>query len=424
MKSNRYDISLIRKYLDGRLDERSMYELERQAHEDPLLMDLINGMESAPEEQHENNLDEIDELIGNRTGKGKTRRIVAWRPWTIAASVLIALSVASLLILRQQPEKKLLTQQTPENASAPETIKPAMPPEPAEALTVPETRPAPVAPERETKQRLARLADKEVAAEVSARLESRVAGLEADEQKAFSKTNALNEVVIIGYGTSKKADLVGSVASIAAPQAAENNSQRIMIRGTSALAKKGKESDFPLKIAGIVTDENRQPLPGVSIRIKGKNITANTDVSGMFTIDIPSKEETLLITMLGYDAREIRIKDNETLNILLNPSTQVLSELVVAGNSDRETKAAQPAAGWNAYRKYLRENTLLNDGTKGNVVVSFTVSANGEISNIRILKGLNEIADKRAIQLITEGDKWTGDSDGLPKDIKLKIRFR
>ena len=424
MKSNRYDISLIRKYLDGRLDERSMYELERQAHEDPLLMDLINGMESAPEEQHENNLDEIDELIGNRTGKGKTRRIVAWRPWTIAASVLIALSVASLLILRQQPEKKLLTQQTPENASAPETIKPAMPPEPAEALTVPDTRPAPVAPKRETKQRLARLADKEVAAEVSARLESRVAGLEADEQKAFSKTNALNEVVIIGYGTSKKADLVGSVASIAAPQAAENNSQRIMIRGTSALAKKGKESDFPLKIAGIVTDENRQPLPGVSIRIKGKNITANTDVSGMFTIDIPSKEETLLITMLGYDAREIRIKDNETLNILLNPSTQVLSELVVAGNSDRETKAAQPAAGWNAYRKYLRENTLLNDGTKGNVVVSFTVAANGEISNIRILKGLNEIADKKAIQLITEGDKWTGDSDGLPKDIKLKIRFR
>ena len=37
------DISQIKKYLEGKLDARSRYELERRAQDDPFLMDALEG---------------------------------------------------------------------------------------------------------------------------------------------------------------------------------------------------------------------------------------------------------------------------------------------------------------------------------------------------------------------------------------------
>jgi hypothetical protein len=41
------------------------------------------------------------------------------------------------------------------------------------------------------------------------------------------------------------------------------------------------------KINGKVTDETNQPLPGVSVRLKGTTIATVTDINGNFVLDAP-----------------------------------------------------------------------------------------------------------------------------------------
>jgi len=40
MTKHEKDISQLKKYLEGKLDARSMYELERRAQDDPFLQDM------------------------------------------------------------------------------------------------------------------------------------------------------------------------------------------------------------------------------------------------------------------------------------------------------------------------------------------------------------------------------------------------
>jgi hypothetical protein len=112
VSADRYDISLIRSYLDGKLDNRAMYELERRAEGDPALSDLIRGMESAGEDVHRQNLSRITRRLERRVA-GKVRgRIVSWTVWPVAASIVMVF-VFGLWWFNRKPDK------------APDTLSPA-----------------------------------------------------------------------------------------------------------------------------------------------------------------------------------------------------------------------------------------------------------------------------------------------------------
>ena len=96
------DIAQIRKYLNGELDARAMHRLERQAQDDPFLMEAIEGYQSAKADQQPN----LDELAGrlNERISEKRGRIIPFRVIGIAASVLIICSVGVWWV-RQQTEQ-------------------------------------------------------------------------------------------------------------------------------------------------------------------------------------------------------------------------------------------------------------------------------------------------------------------------------
>jgi hypothetical protein len=93
VEKNKPDIALIRKYLNGELDARAMYELERRAQDDPYLMDVLMGMEMGNETEDEDSLATIDQLLGQRVQKVQTKKMIPWKSWSIAASVVIGVSV-------------------------------------------------------------------------------------------------------------------------------------------------------------------------------------------------------------------------------------------------------------------------------------------------------------------------------------------
>ena len=82
------------------------------------------------------------------------------------------------------------------------------------------------------------------------------------------------------------------------------------------------------KIGGTVTDENKQPLPGVSVQIKGTSKGTVTDINGKFSIEA-EKGQVLSVKFLGYVTKEVAVGDASFYTIILVTDTKTLNEVVV-----------------------------------------------------------------------------------------------
>jgi TonB-linked SusC/RagA family outer membrane protein len=86
-----------------------------------------------------------------------------------------------------------------------------------------------------------------------------------------------------------------------------------------------------IRVTGRVTDANGQPLPGVSVTIKGTSIGATTDASGNFSITVPDENARLVFSYVGYDPQEVTVGSQTTINISLATSTRTMDQVVVIG---------------------------------------------------------------------------------------------
>ncbi|MDB5152068.1 MAG: SusC/RagA family TonB-linked outer membrane protein [Mucilaginibacter sp.] len=82
------------------------------------------------------------------------------------------------------------------------------------------------------------------------------------------------------------------------------------------------------KIGGTVTDENKQPLPGVSVLLKGTTKGTVTDVNGSFLFTV-EKGQVLTFKFLGYVAQNLTIGDQVNYNVVLQTDSKSLNEVVV-----------------------------------------------------------------------------------------------
>ena len=83
-----------------------------------------------------------------------------------------------------------------------------------------------------------------------------------------------------------------------------------------------------LTVKGRITDENNQPISRVTVALKGTAIGTTTNENGEFSIAAPSNG-TLVITSVGYPAREVSIDGQETHNISLTALATGLEQVVV-----------------------------------------------------------------------------------------------
>ncbi|KGE14989.1 SusC/RagA family TonB-linked outer membrane protein [Sphingobacterium deserti] len=83
-------------------------------------------------------------------------------------------------------------------------------------------------------------------------------------------------------------------------------------------------------IRGTIFSNDDEPVVGATIQVKGKNIQAQSDAEGQFSLQIDQLGETLVISYVGYETQEIEVTTVEPLQIRLKPSG-VLDEVVVVG---------------------------------------------------------------------------------------------
>lgn len=86
------------------------------------------------------------------------------------------------------------------------------------------------------------------------------------------------------------------------------------------------------EIRGTVLDENSQPIPGVTVAVKGTNQGTTTDFDGNYSLQA-SLGQYLAFSYVGFDSREVLI-DREVINVTL-VSGMALSEVVLVGSRNR-----------------------------------------------------------------------------------------
>ena len=85
----------------------------------------------------------------------------------------------------------------------------------------------------------------------------------------------------------------------------------------------------PVRIRGKVTDSRNQPLPGVTVRIKGTNLGTSTDVNGTFQVSVPDLQQTLIFTFVGMKAQELNLNGKTELTITMEEMATEMEEVVV-----------------------------------------------------------------------------------------------
>ncbi|MEQ8474037.1 MAG: TonB-dependent receptor [Marinoscillum sp.] len=85
-------------------------------------------------------------------------------------------------------------------------------------------------------------------------------------------------------------------------------------------------------VRGTVTsDDDGTGLPGVSVVVKGTTNGAITDMDGNYSINVPTDNQILVYSFVGFKAQEIDVAGRSTVDVSLSEDLQQLEEVVVVG---------------------------------------------------------------------------------------------
>lgn len=91
-------------------------------------------------------------------------------------------------------------------------------------------------------------------------------------------------------------------------------------------------------IQGNVSDEENIPLPGVNVMVMDQNRGTSTDFDGNFMLEDVSVGDVLQFSYVGFLTQEVRISDQNFLNINLLTDAQNLEEVVVIGYGTQQRR--------------------------------------------------------------------------------------
>lgn len=121
-----------------------------------------------------------------------------------------------------------------------------------------------------------------------------------------------------------------------------------------------------LPVKGKVTDEKGEPLPGVSVLVKGTQQGLITDANGDFNLEVRDENAVLVFSFVGYLSQEITVGNRTWIEISLQVDEKTLEEIVVVGYGTQKKVNLTGAIGTaGADRLKNRTITSLGQGLQG-----------------------------------------------------------
>lgn len=165
-----------------------------------------------------------------------------------------------------------------------------------------------------------------------------------------------------------------------------------------------------VKVSGIVTDVNNEPLIGVAVRVPDSEVGSITNVDGKYTVNVPAKKNVLEFSYTGFTTSRITINERQVIDVVLTESVKELEEVKVIGYGSMKKRDITGAIS-SISAQTIEEKTPLNifdalQGQTAGVQIVTGSGAPGETAEIRI----------RGVSTFDEGAKPLFVVDGVPSD--------
>lgn len=85
-----------------------------------------------------------------------------------------------------------------------------------------------------------------------------------------------------------------------------------------------------INVSGRVTDQNGEPLPGVSVLVRGSSIGIATDIEGRYTLSVP-EGSVLVFSFIGFQSQVVSVGERSVVDVVLLEDEASLDEVVVVG---------------------------------------------------------------------------------------------
>ena len=115
-----------------------------------------------------------------------------------------------------------------------------------------------------------------------------------------------------------------------------------------------------INVSGQVVDNNKVPLPGAAVVIKGTQKGVTTDLDGKYTISAP-KESVLEFTCIGYASKEEAVGGRTRIDVVLAETSDYLDEVVFVAYGQQK-KESVVAAITSIDSKGLKQTPASNIG--------------------------------------------------------------
>src|SRR5690606_34414613 len=89
-------------------------------------------------------------------------------------------------------------------------------------------------------------------------------------------------------------------------------------------------NDRMVGVTGKVLDPDGNPIAGATVLVKGTKTGVKTDADGVFNINVPEANSTIVVSYVGYKVQEVSLAGRRSVTITLEPS-DALEEVVVIG---------------------------------------------------------------------------------------------
>jgi TonB-linked SusC/RagA family outer membrane protein len=149
------------------------------------------------------------------------------------------------------------------------------------------------------------------------------------------------------------------------------------------------------KVTGKVSNSaDNQPLPGVTVQVKGGSAVTTTDAEGNYSIDVSSDNTTLVFTSVGMQTSEVRVGNRASVNVVLERNDQSLADVVVVGyGTTRKSDLTGAVATVKSAQLQERPAASLNQALAGRmpgVQVNTNSGRPGGQTNVRV-RGFSSI---------------------------------
>ena len=192
--------------------------------------------------------------------------------------------------------------------------------------------------------------------------------------------------------------------------------QKILIRkkiSSGALSSKKIQAltQQVKNVRGTVVDETDMGLPGVAVVIKGTKTGTTTDFDGKYSIEA-SPDDILVFSFMGYTNKEIKVGNQTKIDVKLEPSKNVLDEVIIAGvaSGTSKKKMSVSVTKVKANQLNMTDQPSIANALTGKIAGAQITSFNGSPGSAAsiVLRGAKQLNGDGGLMILMDGVLMSG----------------